>query len=235
MITQNQLINLLANSLYYPACDIDGGVIKYCNEHFDELGINNYVYADYGIEEQRLVRHIDSFLGYYLADSNALSSADLGFDLSQITSSCQGHDKEMVDIHSTKKPFARLSVYEREMDFGPEHGPDSFNLLFLGVEGVTVYENLYLANGIVPKAMAIIQPGTGYGGNWTDFRNPSAPLCLTVKKSKTMPESFFYGGIGDFSYDDLEWPRYALIDEIRPYYHHPNSHGAVTVWKRVDD
>ena len=41
------LSGLLVDSLYYPACDIDGGVVKYCNEHFDEMGICSYVYADY--------------------------------------------------------------------------------------------------------------------------------------------------------------------------------------------
>ena len=41
------LQQILTDSLYYPACDIDGGVIKYCNEHYDKFGINSYVYADY--------------------------------------------------------------------------------------------------------------------------------------------------------------------------------------------
>ena len=46
--------NLLKDSLHYPACDLDGGVIKFCNEHYGVLGINSYVYADYGIEENQV-------------------------------------------------------------------------------------------------------------------------------------------------------------------------------------
>lgn len=33
-MTKNNLTAHLRESLYYPACDIDGGVIKYCNEHY---------------------------------------------------------------------------------------------------------------------------------------------------------------------------------------------------------
>ena len=75
--------NFLADSLYYPACDIDGGVIKYCNEHYSQFGINRYVYADYGIKEERLKEYLDGFYGYYLTKSRAISAANLGFDLTK--------------------------------------------------------------------------------------------------------------------------------------------------------
>ena len=121
------------------------------------------------------------------------------------------------------------AVFERDYEFGPEIGPEVFSLLYLGAEGITVYENLYLANGIVPKAMAIIQPGTAFGGNWTDYRDPDAPLAVSVMKGKTMPNYFFYGGYGYFSYDDFMWPEYRQIDAIDNYYR--GSDGRVTVWQ----
>ena len=77
------LQQILTDSLYYPACDIDGGVIKYCNEHYNEFGINSYVYADYGIKEKRLKEYLDGFYGYYLTKSRAISAANLGFDLTK--------------------------------------------------------------------------------------------------------------------------------------------------------
>lgn len=40
------LRQLLENSLYYPACDLDGGVIRYCNQHFPQLNICSFVYVD---------------------------------------------------------------------------------------------------------------------------------------------------------------------------------------------
>lgn len=219
---------LLIDSLYYPACDIDGGVIKYCNEHYGEIGINSYVYADYGMEEKRLKDNMDCFYGYYLKKSRTVSAVDLGFDLSQLIPECSDDDIEQIYAWR-KKPFARYAEFERETDYWPEIGPNVFSLLYLCAEGITVYDKLYLANGIVPKAMAIIQPGTAFGGNWTDYSDPHAPLASTVMKGKTMPTYFFFGGRGSFSYNDFMWPEYRQIDAIDNYYR--NSEGRVTVWQ----
>lgn len=71
------LRNLLADSLYYPACDIDGGVVKYCNEHFDEMGICSYVYADYATGEDRLEEYLDGFRGYSLLAARTLRPSDI--------------------------------------------------------------------------------------------------------------------------------------------------------------
>ena len=222
------LQQVLTNSLYYPACDIDGGVIKYCNEHYDELGINSFVYADYGIKEKRLKNNLDGFYGYHLTKSRPISSDILGFDLSQLIPECSDEDKERIEFWR-QKPFARFAVFERGFEFGPEIGPEVFSLLYLCAEGITIYEKLYLGNGIVPKAMAVIQPGTAFGGNWTDYNDPYAPLATTVMRGKTMPGLFFYGGYGDFSYNDFMWPGYRQIDTIENYYR--NLEGRVTVWQ----
>ena len=228
MATKKYLINLLTNSLYYPACDLDGGVIKYCNEHYGEIGINSYVYADYGMEEKRLKDNLDGFYGYYLKKSRTISPADLGFDLFQLIPECSDEDKER--IHTWRqKPFARYAEFEKETDYWPEIGPNVFSLLYLCAEGITIYDKLYLTNGIAPKAMAIIQPGTAFGGNWTDYSDPHAPLASTVMKGKTMPTYFFFGGRGSFSYNDFMWPEYRQIDAIDNYYR--NSEGRVTVWQ----
>lgn len=228
----NKVIDCIKNSLYYPACDIDGGVIKYCNEHYEEMGINSYVYADYGMTEKRLKENLDTFYGYYLVESRPVSADDLGFDLSQLIPECSDEDKESI-YRWRKKPFARYAVLERDFGFGPEIGPEVFSLLYLGAEGITVYENLYLANGIVPKALAIIQPGTAFGGNWTDYRDPNAPFARTVFKGQIMPEYLFYGGHGLFSYEDLMWPGYLQIDAIDRYY--PYKDGRVTIWRHYND
>ena len=119
--------------------------------------------------------------------------------------------------------------FERDPEFGKEHGPQRFSLLYLGAEGAAAYSGLYLANKITPKAMAIIQPGTGFGLNWTDFTDFDAPLAKTVRMGNAMPEYFFYGGIGDFSYDNFAWPGYKMITRITNYY--PRSEGSVTVWQ----
>ena len=226
------LRDLLEDSLYYPSCDIDGGVIKYCNENFDELGICSFVYADYATGEDRLEEHLDDFMGYHLLASRKLSPSDVGAD-KPIPIPEGINPDEYLRYKEDWKPFARWAVFERDSDFGEEHGPERFSLLYLGAEGVAAYVGLYLANGITPKAMAIIQPGHGFGLNWTDFLDPDAILAKTVKMGDKMPEFFFYGGYGEFEYDDFAWPGYDMIDRILHYY--SGFEGRVTVWQHLPD
>lgn len=219
---------LLADSLYYPACDIDGGVVKYCNEHFAELGICSYVYADYATGEDRLGKYLDGFRGYRLLVSRKLLASELGAD--KPFQMPDGIDpKEYMRYKADWKPFAKWAVFERDIEFGDEHGPERFSLLYLGAEGAAAYSGLYLANKITPKAMAIIQPGTGFGLNWTDFTDFNAPLAKTIRMSDKMPEYFFYGGYGSSEYGVFSWPGYAMIARISDYY--PTSEGAVTIWR----
>ena len=226
------LKDLLEDSLFYPACDIDGGVIKYCNEHFDELGICSYVYADYATGEDRLEEHLNDFRGYHLLASRELTPSDVGADKPVPIPEGINPD-EYLRYKEDWKPFARWTVFERDSYYGEEHGPERFSLLYLGAEGVAAYVGLYLANGITPRAMAIIQPGHGFGLNWTDFTDPEGVLARIVRVGSSMPEYFFYGGYGDFEYDDFAWPGYEQIDRIPCYY--PHDGGRVTVWQYYPD
>jgi hypothetical protein len=50
----------------------------------------------------------------------------------------------------------------------------------------------------VPRAIAIIQPGTGFGFNWTDFYKDGEPLHWIVKNHpEGMPEYVFTGHYSD--------------------------------------
>ena len=228
--TINNLKEFLTDSLYYPACGVDWEVIKYCNEHYDQLGINKFIYADYWITETMLkndlVYFIECFLGYNLIEWHSVSSSALGFDLSLIPE-CSEFDKEHI-LGWRRKAYARYAVFEKDPLDGTGNGPDRFSILFLCAEGVVVYENLYLANDIVPKAMAIIQPGTAFGGNWTDFNNPNGPLIQTVNKGKSLPEYFFFGGAGGSINVDYIW------NEYHPTLVFPHrTDESVTLWERI--
>ena len=222
------LRKLLKDSLFYPACDIDDGVIRYCNERFDTLGIYSYVYADYAVGESRFRTYIDEFPGYQLLASRPLSPSDIGAD-NPFPMPEGVNPEDYFRFRKDWHPFACWAVYERDPDFDDHHGPERFSLLYLGAEGAAAYSGLYVANGISPKAMAIIQPGTGFGLNWTDFRDWHCALARTVRMGKAMPEFFFYGGHGYFDYLDFTWPDYQHIDTIDHYYHRED--GRVTVWK----
>ena len=225
------LRQLLKDSLYYPACDLDGGVVRYCNEHFDTLGICSYVYVDYAAGEGRLRAHLDEFRGYHLFASRPLSPSDVGAD--KPFPMPEGiNPEDYIRYRDEWKPFACWAVYERDDDYDSGHGPERFSLLYLGAEGAAAYAGLYVVNGITPKAMAIIQPGTGFGLNWTDFCDWNAPLARTVRMGKSMPDYFFFGGYRDFDGLDFQWPGYYLLETINPYYR--NNGGCVTVWKYAE-
>ena len=57
------LKELLKDSLFYPACDIDVELIRYCNMHFSQLRICSFVYVDYSTGEKRLLEHLNEFRG----------------------------------------------------------------------------------------------------------------------------------------------------------------------------
>ena len=224
------LKEILRDSLYYPSCAADGGIIKFCNENFNEFGISSFVYADYGYGEEKLLRSIKGITGYRVVENISLKPEDLlpkgpVFIPSSITK------EEYLSQHSIwKKPFARFFVLEREEDFGEWHGPSRFTLLYIGGEGVATYSGLYLSNGITPKAVAIIQPGAAFGGNWTRFQDPEGPFHEVVMYGETVPEYIFYGG-ASWGYEDFDWSGYHMIGRIHPYNTDDYS-GEVTIWRR---
>ena len=222
------LKSLLKDSLYYPSCDIDGELIRYCNMHFDQLGICSYVYADYGTGRERLESHLKDFRGYHLVASRILTREDIGADKHfQIP---DGIDiQEYLRYYDGTPPFAEWVVYQRDAEFNNHHGPIRFSLLFLGAEAIATYCGLYVANDITPKALAIIQPGHAFGGNWTNFRDPDGPMTQALFMGRSLPEYIFNGGYCH-DYYDLPWPWYRRIDMVSPYYP-AIADSALSVWQ----
>lgn len=104
-------------------------------------------------------------------------------------------------------------------------------MLYIGGEGVATYQALYWANKKTAKAVAIIQPGTGFGFNWTDFRDRKGAFAWVVLQNEYgTPDTIFYGGINE-GYDDFNWKDYQFEERIQPYYSGQQS-GEVTIWKR---
>src|SRR5690606_20306993 len=69
-----------------------------------------------------------------------------------------------------QKPFAEWVVLQRKNDFGADHGPERLSLLYLVADGAAAFHALYNTQRVAPYIVSIIQPGTGFGGNRTDFR-----------------------------------------------------------------
>ena len=221
---------LLENSLYYPACGFDGGVVK----HFSKE-VQSFIYCDYATGEKKLNDASNKFYGYRLLFERNVKEAELTPNgWIPIIPPRVNKEKYFKYIKCFENPFCRWSIYERENDLDDDHGPIRFSVLYIGGEGVATYNALYYSNKTTAKILAIIQPGTGWGLNWTDFRKQDDALGYTVLNNPYgTPDKIVYGGIGK-DYNDLKWEGYKKMKTIKKYYYSKDSFdfGEVTVWEK---
>jgi len=224
---------ILPNSLYYPSCGRDGDPVKYLAGF-----VHSFVYVDYGLTHDEVWDSLHDaqrgFAGYDLlwcrdVAKYELIPAEASWSISP-NPSVDGDPS--VCQRFIKPPFAIWSVYERKRDYGDSHGPERFSLLYVGGEGVATFEALYYGNSCAPDVVAIIQPGTGFGGNWTDFRNPKLIFGRVVLQNPNgRPKYLLYGGWGyaedvlAFYYKGCCWPTYS-----NPIHRWRAANGALGLW-----
>ena len=108
--------------------------------------------------------------------------------------------------------------------------PRKIFLLYIGGEGVATFQALFWTNNISPKALGIIQPGTGFGLNWTDFRDTNGSLAWVVNNNPAgQPDLIYYGGIGQSDYSDFDREGYTQSETMAPYRAEGNY---VTIWEK---
>ncbi len=224
------LKDLLHNSLYYPSSGFDGGVIKDCNTLARNLNIVSFIYCDYAMGEATFKRYQDDFAGYHILATRSLTPRELTPNGWQPQPPPRTDPQRYTRFRDKWQPFAHWTVYERDAHREETHGPKRFSLIYIGGEGVATYQAIYWSNRAAPRALAIIQPGTGFGLNWTDFTKKDGHLAWVVGQNPYgQPDTIYYGGIGD-DYSDFDWDHFVEIRCIRPYY---GIHGGETrVWQK---
>jgi len=72
---------------------------------------------------------------------------------------------------------------------------------------VAAYQALYWQNHTAPVVLAIIQPGHGFGGNYTDFTDPNGFFAWVILKGngQHLPEYLVFGGLGEHDTQAF-WP-----------------------------
>ena len=111
-----------------------------------------------------------------------------------------------------KKPYCSWSIFQLREDVPAINGPPRFSLLYLCADGVAAFQALYYANSASPKAVAVIQPGTAFGGNWTDFENPSGIFADTVLGNpQGRPQILLNKGTGYSFREHCCWPSYTEL------------------------
>lgn len=218
---------LISDSLYYPSAGFDGGVVEYFSQQFQ-----SFVYCDYGIEEDDFLNQIDTFHGYSILAQRHVLKEEITPEgwRPEIPPGLTMHDyfRERGFI---KKPFANWAIYERNPDKDHFHGPERFSVIYISGEGVATYQALYWTHQTSAKAVAMIQPGNAWGGNWANFRDPEGPFAWVLAENPHgTPETIIHGGHGNF-HQDLHWSGYQYSHTIENYY---GYEGEVSIYNRIN-
>jgi len=222
------LENILKDSLYYPSSGIDGDPVKYLAGN-----IFSFIYVDYGYAEDDVMQAFRSsgFRGYEVLCIRPVAKKELcpnGWQPAHLPPS-DGDSKRHRDW--IKKPFCSWTIFQRHRGFTEEHGPARFSLLYLCADGVAAYQALYIANAVSPKVVAVIQPGHGFGGNWTDYTDVNQIFGRSVlQNALPQPEFLLYGGRGRSDwYEKPCWPQYQSSLCLLPKL----SGGTIALWSKA--
>jgi hypothetical protein len=200
---------MLDGSVFYPACDVDGDPVKYLGGNF-----HSFIYVDYGTGRRRLQEELETFRGYRVVGSRPVLEKELipnGW-MPRFPTGYAPRRRPPDDW--VKHPFAEWVVYERLAAYPPTHGPQRFSLLYVGGEGAASFQALYHGNIATPAVVAVIRPGTGFGGNWTDFRARSEILAWSVLDAfpDQRPRWLVDEGPGNACWQEFQH----LVKELRP-------------------
>jgi hypothetical protein len=201
------LDDILRNSLYYPAAGYDGDPVAYLAGN-----ILSFVYIDYCVSRDELSQNLNDsgFSGYRIVAQRAINLQELGRHAGDFPLPPRGSTAAKY-IDCMKEPFCEWIIFERAVGMPANHGPARFSFLYICAEGVAAFRTLYVAHRIRPAAIAIIQPGTGFGSNWTNFNDPNGPLARAVSDNPAgKPAVLLTGGAGGREfYQQPCWPEYA--------------------------
>ena len=162
---------VLDGCLFYPASGIDGSPIRHWG-----IGVDSFVYVDMTVTKADFNRVIagGAFKGYDLYASRELPPQELMTRNWRMRAPSSIDKAEYVErmqraMNDKTGPFATWSVFERKDEFSDSHGPKRFSLLYMRAEGVAAYDGLFAGHLVLPKVVALIRPGTGFGGNFGNF------------------------------------------------------------------
>jgi len=214
----------LENSVYYPACALDGTPIKLLGKLF-----SNFVYADYYMDYNDLELDIfrNGLLGYKLIDSYFIDAEEL-FSINW-ENFIENNKDIYSNLHSKhNNPFAKRYIFERRAYLNDDHGKKNIELLYIKAEGISTYKYLYVRNNISPKCLVSILPGLAFGGNFSDYPKM---LIELIKSTNKLPQYQFYDDqcannfyelikyynkINEYNYNrpDLTWNSHFTLSEL---------------------
>lgn len=207
--------NILIDSVYYPASGIDGRAIRGLSNYS-----NSFIHVDYSEKKETVENALRSDfikVGYRLMGLKHISRYELT-PKNIITHDFHLMESEQERINFLKNsiqnltPFALWAVYE--LDSSLTHKTSNkvkrFSLLHIGGEACATFDALYVSNKMNPLAIAILNPGEGYGDNWTSFRETDYRFYKLIKynvhnNDTNFPKYLLTNMCGE---SDCFWPDY---------------------------
>lgn len=219
------LEEVLKGSLYYPASALDDRPVRYLGGF-----VHSFIYADYAYDEKEVLRGLEvGFRGYRLAGHKFLGQGDLPLQRWRRSTPQRFLDDEArfrkaVADGYVKAPFAIWSVFDKKDLYRGLDGPERFSLLYLCADAVVSYRRLFSSAGRAPKVLAIIQPGSPNGWNYTEFKSADGLFAWEVlsKGSRAVPRYLVCGGNG-LVYQEAFWPE--DYPELVEWFEQENSRG----------
>jgi hypothetical protein len=198
---------VLMSSVYYPASGTHGDVIAKLAPVF-----HSFIYVDYGIDRQHLDLQLGQpgFRGYHLVGYKQLAQRELESPLPAPPIPARYNAVLQRAVRaplSGNAPYASWAILQRDAELTGAHGPKRFSLVFICADGAAAYHRLYLPEQIAPRAVAVIQPGHGFGGNYIDFRDEDGLFAwLVLQGGSPKPDYLLSGGRGHKKNDPPCWP-----------------------------
>jgi hypothetical protein len=247
---QLPISELLPDSVFYPGSGLDPDPLRYLGHHFW-----SFVYADYGYDRKDVIEAIGSrsFPGYKLIGSRSVNEWELPLErwntetFGRLAEGMPEGDNTEVLSRTGRSSFAEWIVLER--NYGPDRPVELMSLLFIGADGVTLLEKLYVENGVTPACVCIIQapPAMG-GGNWTCFEDENQVFAQTLKHNPAgTPRFLLRGGSGrPDCYRKPCWPTFGSLvawplartrscrrEDLIPFEKNLRE-GALSLWERTE-
>ena len=181
----------LSSSLYYPASDLDPTPLAHTPT---PAAIRNFVYADYGMGENRDMIGMgfsQPFGGYKVLEACKLQPRDvLGYTW-----------RELRAKHASALPGAfgedwvKPCIYffhllpEATAANDQVMASEVIRLMFIRLEGVAVYRELYVRRGVAPICLANLRNGVGSkGGGFPEY--PALLSDALMENPAGLPEYF---------------------------------------------
>lgn len=167
---------LKSRTVFYPGAGGDGHPFTvFAASH----AAHCFVYADYGMTKESILASLapDSahrLRGYKIALKQDLTIQDLvptgwrpHVDPVELRRSSQDWVKSWMSS-SGVQPYGVLCIFDREIGYGNDHGPERLALIYLGADGIATYDALYCQTGCRTPYGLLLQDH-GFGGNYDRF------------------------------------------------------------------